>query len=410
MRPAALGLLVAACTGQDAPTTPPPPAWKGGSVQAVALEDGGVAVLDVAWRARTPVLSPDRIPAAATISLRRLDASGAVAWESVLVEGERAAAHALALMPDGGLVALVTRPGTPSTTGLIRVEPGGRIAPFQTMGDAIVVRPRTLHVDATGRLHVGGSTATPLHGTRQQPTPGALDGMAGFVARMTDTLEPEWVHMWEAEGDQAVADISGTGEILGFIGHSGPTGRRVTAPFLGRIAPDAPAPTPIPDLHDAQALLWTAEGPIIAGWAATGPGSAGLPGSTPLAPRIRALDEAGETRWETGGCCGTWAHRLDLQRTDDALFVGGRADAATLSLGALEAQGGAGVQAFVARLDPATGAVRSLAGLGKVGDTPLDLPNALLVGTARTACLVTAAGTPPLCPADPASPEGQPPR
>jgi hypothetical protein len=366
-------------------------------VQAVALGGGGVAVLDVAWRARTPVLSPDRIPAEATISLRRLGPAGEVVWESVLVEGERAAAHALALLPGGDLVALVTRPGTPATTGLIRVEPGGRIAPLQALGDAVVVRARTLHVDPDGRLHVGGSTAVPLYGSIQSPALRELDGTAGFVARMADSLEPEWVHMWEAEGDQAIVDISGLGPDLGFIGRSGPSGRRISAPFIGRVSPDASAPTPLADLHDAQSLLWTAEGPIVAGWAAAGAGRPGLPGSTPLEPRVRALDAAGETRWETGGCCGTWAHRLDLQRTDDTLLVGGRADAASLSLGGQVTPGGAGVQAFIAQLDPATGTVRSLTGLGKVGDTPLDLPAAVLVGPTGAACLVTAAGTPPLC-------------
>lgn len=397
MRPTPLALLIAACSGAGAPPAPPAPAWEGGSVQAVPLDGGGVAVLDVAWRARTPILSPDRVPSEATVSLRRLDASGAVLWESVLVEGERAAAHALARLPDGALVALVTRPGTPATTGLVRVEPGGRIAPLRALGDAVVVRGTSLHVDPAGRLHVGGSTAAPLYGHLQSPGLLALDGTAGFVARMDDTLQPEWVHLWEAEGDQAVVDISGHDGVVGFIGRSGPGGRRNPRPHLGRIGPDAPPPTPLPDLADAQALLWTPTGPVIAGWAATGAGRPGLPGSTPLEPRVRALDAAGDVRWETGGCCATWAHRLDLALADDTLLLGGRADAAALTLGGLEAPGGAGVQAFLARLAPDTGAVQGLTGLGKVGETPLDLPAAVVVGATGAPCLVTAAGTPPLC-------------
>lgn len=397
MRPAALSILVAACTGPATPAPPPAPAWEGGSVQAVPLADGGVAVLDVAWRSSTPVLSPDRIPSTATISLRRLDPSGAVSWESVLVEGDRAAAHALALLPDGGLIALVTAPGTPATTGLIRVDPGGRIAPPKPLGDAIVIRGTSMHVDGEGRLHVGGSTAAPLYGNLQSPALRTLDGTAGFIARMTDTLEPEWVHMWEAEGDQAVVDITSHDGALGFIGRSGPTGRRTSAPYVGRVSPGAAPPAALAGLVDAQSLVWTAEGPIIAGWASEGPGRPGPPGSTPLEPRIRALDSAGATRWETRGCCATWAHRLDLDIVEDTLLVGGRADAASLALGARTAAGGAGVQAFIARLDPATGAVHSLSRLGKVGDTPLDLPAQVLAGPRGTTCLVAAAGTAPLC-------------
>lgn len=393
MMPTLSLLSLLACT--DPPKPPPPPAWTGGSVQAVALPDGGTAVLDVAWRTDAPLLSPDRVPATATVSLRRLDPEGAVTWEEVLVAGDRAAAHALVALPDGDLVALVTAPGTPATTGLLRIGPAGPVGRLQPIGDAILVRGRAMAVDHRGRLHVGGSTTAPLRGHLQASDPTEPDGAAGFVARMDHDLAIASVHLWDEAGDQVVSALVRADEGIAFLGSTRPRGRHADPPRLGRL--NASAPIPVAGIDHATDLVWTADGPILAGWSKLGEDRSGLPGSMPLALRVLALDAAGGPRWSTAGCCATWAHPVDLQLDGDALLVGGRADASTLELGGRSTPGGAGVQAFVARIEPGSGAVQALSGLGQVGETPLNLPVSVLAGRADRTCLVAAAGTPPQC-------------
>lgn len=395
MIPALLALF--ACSGDPAPKEPPAPAWSGGSVRAVALPDQGLALLDVAWRRDTPMLSPGRVPAEATVSLRRLDAGGAVVWETVLVEGERARALDLAVRPDGGLVALVVAPGAPATAGLVPVSATGAVGRMVPIGDPVNVQPRVLHADEKGRLFVGGSTAVPLYGHLQSPGQPTLDGDAGFVGTLDASLRLEQVEMWEASGLQSVTALASDAAGLAWVGTSRPRRGAPGAAVLGRLG--GGDPTPLADLAEAQGLALSPAGAFVAGWAKAGEGTRGLPGSTPLAPRVLALDPTGAPRWSTDGCCATWAHGLDLQLVGDTLLFGGRADAATLRLGGLEAPGGAGVQAFGARLDTATGAVQGLYGLGRVGDTPLDLPVSVL----PDACVVAAAGTPPLCPGAAAS-------
>ena len=382
-------LLLTACQLPSGTPAPPAPSWLGGSVRAVPLDGGELVVLDTAWRSTTPLLSPGRVPAETTVALRRLDAAGAMRWETVLTEGARARALDLVARPEGGFVALVVAPGEPPVAGVLPVSASGVSGPMVPLGAAKDLQPRALHVDATGRLLVAGSTSVRPAGAVAGPEP---DGEAGFIGVLDASLQLGTVELWDAPGQQSIDDLASHADGVTWTGTSRPRRGAPGTAVVGRLG--SPTPTPIEGLVEARALEMLPDGVVVAGWAADGTGIRGLPGSTPLVPRVAALAPDGTVRWQTDGCCATWNHDLDLRLHGDTVLFGGRADAATLRLGGLEAPGGAGVQAFSARLDIGTGAVRSLQGLGMVGDTPLDLPVSILPG----GCVVAAAGTPPLCP------------
>lgn len=396
MRPAALLLLVA-CTGDPEPKPPPAPAWIGGSVQAVSLPDGGLAVLDMAWRSDTPMLSPDRVPAEGTVSMRRFDRGGAMLWETVLVDGERARALDLEVRADGSLVALVVAPGLPEKAGLVPVSDTGGVGRMRPLGDALNVKPRVLHADAKGRIFVAGATAVPLYGSLQSPEKRELDDQAGFIGRLDEDLGLEWAEMWDAPGLQQVNALDSGAHGVRWVGTSRVRRGATGTAWMGRFGRDTAPPQPIEGLVEATALALDVEGAYVGGWAATGEGREVLPGSTPMAPVVLAVGEDQTPRWRVEGCCSDWAHTLDLRLYGETLLVGGRAEAATLELGSARAPGGAGVQAFTASIRTADGSVTGLHGLGRVLDTPLDLPVTVLPpGVAP--CVVAGAGTPPMCP------------
>ena len=388
----AVVLLLSACTGRPEATPPPAPSWLGGSVAALPAEDGSVTLLDAAWRSDTPLLSPGRVPADATVAIRHLDDSGKPVWETILVEGERARPLDIAAVADGGFAALVVRPGTPPEVGLIPVSATGIAGRFVAMGDAVNVHPKVLHTDASGGLLVAGSTVVPIEtGSTSTPAP-EFEGAAGFIGRLGPDLSLASVEFWDEPGAQTVTALASDATGVTWVGTSRERRGAPGTTMLGSL--EGGPPSPLEGLVEVRSVARILGNTIVAGWAAEGSGIRGLPGSTPLIPRLQAIGTDHAVRWTTDGCCATWNHDLDIHLDGDTLLLGGRADAATLRLGAREVPGGAGVQAVSARLDAATGVVQELHGLGQVGDTPLDLPVSVVPG----ACVVAGSGTPPLCP------------